>query len=127
MSYPVYRVLESGLPRDHHAIFIETHEDGPKTGHLFHVKGTIQSGMIFEDRVEGEPENLPAFFSKEKLGTVTQDNYPRVLEICKEIPPPKKQFQGPKRLYPGEPLRRCQEWADEAVQALADAKVLVRD
>jgi hypothetical protein len=45
-------------------------------------------------------------------------------EICRSIPPPKKQFNGPKRLYPKEPLRRCQEWIDEAVEALISNGIL---
>ncbi|KAI9930081.1 hypothetical protein ASPWEDRAFT_35347 [Aspergillus wentii DTO 134E9] len=126
MSYSVYRVAESGLPRDHHLIFVETHEQGPQTGHLYNVIGEIQNGMIFEHRAAEEPEKSPVFFSKEEIGTVTHADYSRFLPVCQEIPVPKKQFQGAKRLYPNEPLRRCQEWADEAIQGLVDAKVLQR-
>jgi len=55
---------------------------------------------------------------------VTIANYPRVEEICDSIAPPKKQFERNRRLYPNEPLRRCQEWTVEAIQALTQAGVL---
>ncbi|PGG97888.1 hypothetical protein AJ79_09060 [Helicocarpus griseus UAMH5409] len=124
MSYTVYRVAYSGLPRDHHTIFVETCEEGPETGRLFHVSGDIQNGMFFENKPVRKPDESATFVSKERIGSVTHDNYPRVLTTCENIPPPKKQFQGPKRLYPDEPLRRCQEWTAEAIQALIDAQVL---
>jgi hypothetical protein len=38
---------------------------------------------------------------------------------------PKKQFQGAKKLFPREKLRRCQEWVDEAVGLLRKRGVLV--
>lgn len=41
------------------------------------------------------------------------------------IQPPKKQFDGPRRRYLDEPIRRCQEWTAEAIQALTSAGVLV--
>jgi hypothetical protein len=40
------------------------------------------------------------------------------------FPLQKKQFEGPRRLYPGEPIRRCQEWTKEAVETLAAEGVL---
>nr|KMM69071.1 hypothetical protein CPAG_05394 [Coccidioides posadasii RMSCC 3488] len=124
MSYTVYRVAYSGLPRDHHTIFVETCEEGPETGRLFHVSGDIQNGMFFENKPVRKPDESATFISKERIGSVTHDNYSRVLTTCENIPPPKKQFQGPKRLYPDEPLRRCQEWTAEAIQALIDTQVL---
>jgi hypothetical protein len=81
-------------------------------------------GMSFEHRIAEEPENSASFIGKEYLGTVTHANYARVQTICEGIPPPKKQFQGPKRLYPSEPLRRCQKWTTEAIAALTAEQVL---
>ncbi|UDD62420.1 hypothetical protein AFCA_009736 [Aspergillus flavus] len=124
-TYSVYLMAESGLPRDHHAIFVETYENGPSTGHLYHVKGNIQEGMISEHRAEQPPEEIPGFCGKEKLGVVAVAEYGRVLGICEGVPVPQKQFQGAKRLYPREPLRRCQEWVAEAVDALKGEGVLI--
>ncbi|OAL74792.1 hypothetical protein A7D00_0386 [Trichophyton violaceum] len=125
MSYSVYRVASAGLPRDHHAIFVETSENGEKTGHLFQVTGNIQNGMSFEQRPEGQPEASSSFIDKQEIGAVTHANYYRIQEICEGIPPPRKQFEGEKRLYPKEPIRRCQEWMAEAIQALKEAQVLL--
>lgn len=125
MSYAVYRVSSSGLPRDHHAIFVETGEIGPESGHLFNVIGDIQTGMTFESKPTAKPdESSLTFLSKERMGSVTHANYPRILTICQNTEPPKRQFQGPKRLYPDEPLRRCQEWTAEVIKALVDAQIL---
>lgn len=125
MAYQVYRIAETGLPRDHQAIFVETHETGPRTGHLYHVTGTVQNGMVFEHRPSPDPDKLPLLAEKRKVGTVTRADYPeRFISACEVVPPPKKQFEGARRLYPKEAVRRCGEWAAEAVEALTQAGVL---
>lgn len=126
MSYQVYLIIETGIPRDHHALFVETNEAGPRTGQVFNVQGEIQNGMVFEHKTTEEPEKSPVFANKEHIGTVSHADFPRILAVCQTIPVPKKQFDGAKRLYPKEPLRRCQEWAREAIDALVDAKVVQR-
>lgn len=74
-SYTVYLVTSSGLPRDHHALFIETHDNGPKTGVVFQVTGNMQDGMTFETKPTDEPESASTtFISKEKIGTVSLVN-----------------------------------------------------
>ncbi|EPS41300.1 hypothetical protein H072_4797 [Dactylellina haptotyla CBS 200.50] len=129
MSWPVYRIVSlGGGPQDHHAIFVETEEKGPKTGHLYHVFGglNLPAGMTFQHRPENEPEETGNFISlsKELLGSVAREDFLRVLEICERVPAPEMQFRGRKRLYPDRPLRACQEWAAEAIQALRDAEVI---
>lgn len=116
MSYNVYKVAYLGAPRNHHGVFIETHSSGD--GSLIHVIGDIQSGMVFEQKEAKKPEDSATFVERTFLGTISTSDYQRVVETCRKIPPPKKQFNGGKRLYKKEPLRRCQEWTDEAVQAL---------
>lgn len=122
MSYNVYLVAYLGAPRDHHVIFIETEPDG--SGLVFHVTGNIQSGMAFEAKNGKRPENSASFVNKTYLGWVSADSLPHIEETCRTIPPPKKQFQGPKRLYPKEPLRRCQEWTNEVISALTTNGIL---
>lgn len=122
MSYYVYRVAYLGAPRNHHAIFVETSDDG--SGVIIHVTGDIQNGMKFEQKAGRRPEESASFVEKSLLGSVIIDNYYYIEEICRNIPPPKKQFNGPKRLYPKEPLRRCQEWTNEAIEALISNGVL---
>ncbi|KAI5465407.1 hypothetical protein BGZ63DRAFT_103589 [Mariannaea sp. PMI_226] len=122
MSYNVYLVASLGMPRDHHALFIETNSDG--TGRLIHVTGNVQNGMEFEEREEKRPDDSETFVSKSFLGTIYAECYRNVSEICKSNAPPKKQFDGPKRLYPEEPLRRCQEWTAEVVESLVSKGIL---
>src|SRR5271155_5465815 len=115
MFHNVFRVSYTGMPRDHHVIFVETHSD--LSGHVYQVTGDIQNGMSFEDKPGRKPEESATFQSKTLIGKVTAAKLSRIKEICQGIPPPKKQFQGPHRLYPEQPLRRCQEWTAEAIQA----------
>lgn len=122
--YQVFLTIETGMPRDHHALFVETHEAGTQTGHVYNVQGEIQNGMVFEQKTTSKPEESPVFADKKLLGTVSESGYARFLPVCQTIPVPKKQFDGPKRLYPKEPLRCCQEWAAEAIQALTEEGVL---
>lgn len=124
MSFNVYRVEYIGVP-NHEAIFVETHESGPGNGHLYHVVGSIAEGMRYDQKPAKKPEESINYADvKTFIGTVRVANYASVDTVCKTIPPPKKQFQGPRRLYPREPLRRCGEWATEAIQALKDEGVL---
>ncbi|KAG5290953.1 hypothetical protein I7I50_00866 [Histoplasma capsulatum G186AR] len=122
MSFEVYRVAYAGLPRDHHAIFVVTNDD--QSGHLFQVTGNIQNGMTFEDKPGKKPEESASFQSKVFVGKVSAANFSRVKAICEDIPAPKKQFEGPRRLYPEEPIRRCQEWTTEALEALVNENVI---
>ena len=125
MAYNVFLLASTAIgPRDHHAIFVESHISGMYTGHIYQVTGNVQQGMSFEEKETCRPEEKPEFASKTLLGIVTVEEYPRLLEICGTIAPPKKQYQLNRRLYPHEPLRRCQEWTKEAVTALRDAGIL---
>ncbi|PGH00010.1 hypothetical protein AJ80_09247 [Polytolypa hystricis UAMH7299] len=117
MSYHVYRVSSVGMPRDHHAIFVELNPD--QSGHIYQVTGNIQNGMVFEDKPGIPPEKDPTFSGKSLIGTVLISDYERSFKnICFSVEPPKKQFDGPRRLYPHQPIRRCQEWTVETIQAL---------
>ena len=81
--------------------------------------------MVFEHRPAPDLDTLPLLSEKKKVGTVSQADYPaRFIAVCERVPPPKKQFDGAKRLYPKEPVRRCGEWAEETVEALTQAGVL---
>jgi hypothetical protein len=50
--------------------------------------------------------------------------YTKVDAICKTVPPPRKQYEGPKLLVPKNELRRCQEWTNEAIAELKAKGVL---
>lgn len=126
-TYPAYLIAETSLgPQDHHYIFIETNESGAATGHRYHVIGNIQEGMTFNHRPCIVPEDEPVFLSKARIGEVGVADYENggFLAVCDEVEVPKKQFQGAKRLFPKERLRKCQEWAAEAVALLEERGVL---
>jgi hypothetical protein len=115
--YPVSLVESLGVPRNHHALFIQTNSDG--TGSLFNVIGDTQSGMNFEAReLSEQPELSQTFVSKSQLGWIKAGDLHRVEAICRSSPPPAKQFDGPKRIDKTKPLRRCQGWTSEIVASL---------
>jgi hypothetical protein len=122
MSYNVYLISYLGAPRDHHAIFVETNPD--LSGYIFQVSGDIQNGMYFNHKSAKKPEESASFVSKEYLGKVSKAQYDQIQTTVETIEPPKKQFNGPRRINPQEPLRRCQEWTKDAIQALKDAGIL---
>lgn len=128
-SYLVYLVTSAGMPLDHIAIFVETHELGPGTGHIYQVSGSIQQGMFHNHRPGDRPEEdrNSAFVGKALLGKVNVADYGngRFRQICDGLQPPPKQFDGPKRLFPGKKLRKCGEWAQDAVERLKEEGVLV--
>ncbi|KAI6826659.1 hypothetical protein KC340_g14154 [Hortaea werneckii] len=112
-SFKVYRAECPGMPRDHHAIFVETNTN--ICGRLFHVTG--EKDLKFPD-LSYSHENMTL------LGAVGKADLDQFWQVCQSIPPPKKQFEGPKRLNLKEPLRRCQEWTEEAIDALKSQGIL---
>ncbi|KAL8296019.1 hypothetical protein RB600_001486 [Gaeumannomyces tritici] len=123
MSYNVFLVEYLGAPRNHHALFVETDPESG-AGLLLHVTGNIQDGMTFEERETKKPEESNTFSGKKSLGWVAIADLDRMRDICASNPPPKKQFDRAKRLYPNEPLRRCQEWTAETVASLTGEGVI---
>lgn len=120
--YKVYRVVSTGIPLDHHAIFVETKDD--QSGWLFQVTGNIQTGMQHDHKPTKRPEESLTFQSKTMIGTVAASNFARFEATCESITAPKKQFEGARRLDLSEPIRRCQEWTQEAIDALVKAELV---
>lgn len=130
MSYPVFLVEYIGMPRNHHAIYVQTaaNNKGEQSGILIHVTGSVQTGMTFENRpVNKAPEESSSFVSKSPVGWVAASNLRALENICRSNPPPEKQFNGHKRINPKKPLRRCQEWTAETLRSLEAQGVLKRD
>jgi hypothetical protein len=118
----VFLVESLGAPRNHHAIYVEF---GPESWRIFNVTGNIQDGMDFEVRdLSHRVEDDPVFISKTEIGKVSRDKLDHLRQICEANPPPEKQFDGPKRLYKNQPLRRCQEWTAETIEQLKAEGVL---
>jgi hypothetical protein len=126
--YEVFGVESAGLPMNHVAIFVETHELGSSTGHGFQVSGNIQQGMWHNPRPGKKPEEdeQSAFISKRILGIVSRAVYDNgtFRQVCDLVEAPPKQFEGPKRLFPGQKLIRCGEWAEDTVKKLRSEGIL---
>ncbi|KAK4243141.1 hypothetical protein C7999DRAFT_44980 [Corynascus novoguineensis] len=121
--YRVYINAYVGSPRDHHGIFVELEEDG--SGYLYHVEGSVQTGMTYVYKPAKNPLFSVAFTAQKTIGYVRESNYGYIHDICSSIPPPAKQYDGPKRLIPkDQKLRRCQEWTQEVISALRARGVL---
>lgn len=118
MSYPMYRVEYCSLStKGQHSLFIETEPE--RAGQLYEVRGDIRycdtTFWIFT--VTGRPEDSPSFEEKTYLGSIVADRFHMVESICLSIQPPKKQWDGPRRLYPDQPLRQSREWVNEVIAA----------
>ncbi|EEH36253.2 hypothetical protein PAAG_00576 [Paracoccidioides lutzii Pb01] len=71
--------------------------------------------MVFEDKFGEPPDEQPTFRGIKLLGNV-QGDYEKVFkDICLEIEAPKKQFDGAKRPYLQNPLRRYQQWTAKTI------------
>ncbi|KAK6338451.1 hypothetical protein TWF730_002511 [Orbilia blumenaviensis] len=151
-GYPVYRIEnkmtmpdpDMPTPRYHNMIFIETWEDGYKSGRTYHVIGDMVTGMTYNTRIDQDPELDKMFVAKHLLGTINVSDYPdRVNEILEALPAPGKQksfnvktmrteqHKSPGVFYePGEerpPMVKCTEWTlNQAIPALVDSGVLIK-
>lgn len=123
MPLPVFLVEYTGLAMNHQGIFVELDAtDG--NGYIFHVTGNIQKGMAYETKPAKKPEESITFKTKTHVGWISSSDLQLVDEVCRSNPAPEKQFNGPKRINPRKPLRRCQEWAAESIQLLRNEGVL---
>ncbi|KAL2126617.1 hypothetical protein VTI74DRAFT_529 [Chaetomium olivicolor] len=128
MSYSNYNVylaesLGGGWP-DHHAILVEAanaDSNVNKLRFLYQVKGSIAQGMTYEFREAREDDYM---LGKTLVGAVDADDFNCIGRICSALSPPKKQFDGPKRLYPKERLYKCQAWTRDALRALETEGIL---
>jgi len=130
--YHVY-LAESlgGGNSDHHAIFVERSLPSKKSGEiksdeqpaqfLYQVKGSIAQGMTYEFREAREEDFC---LGQTLLGMVDADDFNCIDRVCSSLPPPKKQFHGPKRLFPRERLYKCQAWTRDALRALEAEGIL---
>jgi hypothetical protein len=128
-TYGVYTAEYAGSP-NHIAIFVETLEDGEKSGRLFHVTGNVVikgHGMKYQEKKSNNPEASLSYAvdTKIKIGTVKTSELDRFRDVCKGIPVPGPQLKlGGKRIDPSIPLLRCIEWTAEAVEALLEDGVV---
>ncbi|KAJ9655535.1 hypothetical protein H2198_005626 [Neophaeococcomyces mojaviensis] len=81
--------------------------------------------MSFQVKNGIDPEESNEGKEKIKIGTIKKNDLERLKQICSQVPPPPKQFNGPKRIDPSRPLYHCQSWTTDAIQRLIDAGVLM--
>ncbi|KAH6634446.1 hypothetical protein B0J18DRAFT_19961 [Chaetomium sp. MPI-SDFR-AT-0129] len=130
--YKVFLAEYCRIPENHHAIYIDSHPSDPvsRHGQIFHVIGSLQTGLKFETRTVVFPFDTPGGESIQHIGWIlkgdqtAEECFRRVEAVCLTIPPPKKQYNLMKRLYPDEPIRHCQHWIQEAKEALFAANIL---
>lgn len=127
MSYPAYLLKTTGLPRNHHSLFIQTSPSG--SGFIYLVSGNIQTGMFFNHKQSSIPLDEADFLSMTQIGCVSVQGFEkgRMKQVVESVEEPKKQFEGARRLFPREPLRRCQEWMAEVIARLGNEGVLLEE
>ena len=126
MDFSLYRIQHQALVGEPHvALFLQT-KPAERKGNYYEVLGDIQNGVYFEHRYSQDgPENIMTFESKLLLGKVDEGDVEKVLQTCRGIAAPVKQFEKNKHLFPGRPLRRCTMWTEEVIKALTDKKVVI--
>jgi hypothetical protein len=72
-------LLLAACLRDHHATFIETGEDGLKSGHLFHVNGDIHNGMSFEHKITKEERKSASSSNKGDLSKIVRGRHKHMI------------------------------------------------
>ncbi len=104
-TYTIYLGVYNGMPRDHHAIWVDTgaKRDLPNgksvnVGEIIQVTGNIQQGMSFQVKNGVDPEESNEGKEKIKIGTIRKNDLERLKQICSQLPPPSKQFNGPSGL-----------------------------
>jgi len=127
MSYAAYLLTTIGLPRDHHSLFIQTSPSG--SGFIYQVSGNIQTGMLFNHKPSSPPSDEADYISMTQIGRVRVQEFEngRLKQVVESVEEPKKQFDGTRRLFPQEPLRRCQEWTAEVIARLGKEGVLLEE
>jgi hypothetical protein len=96
-GHPLYKIKYSlslpdpimPQPRHHTALFVPLTSSPNSPGTIHHVIGDLVSGMAYVSRSEPPPEENQMFFSRELLGFVSTDDYPKKAEkTLRGVPAP---------------------------------------
>jgi len=129
-TYDVYLGIYIGMPRENHAIWVDTGAEKTMNGKMLpagqviQVKGSMQHGMSFEVRDGIDPEMSYEGKEKIKVGAINRTGLERLKQICSEVPPPVKQYDRAKLIDPSKPLYHCQQWTRDAIERSRAAGVL---
>jgi hypothetical protein len=124
MRYPVYLITSLDTPRNTTSLFVETEDD--ESGFTFRVSVDADCGVYVDHVASDRPEDDETFLYKTCVGNVADEDYARMHEIVAAVPASLKQFDRPDHTYPGIPLRRWSDWAEDALRALREEGVLTR-
>ncbi|KAI6801194.1 hypothetical protein KC332_g12646 [Hortaea werneckii] len=69
MSHEIYQADYVGAPLNHQDVFVKM-DDETKSGRLFHVKGSLQQGMAFEEKAAPWLEDSLCYQAMTRLGVV---------------------------------------------------------
>ena len=119
LTYRVYLGRYLGNEKtDHHAIYVEI-DQVAQTGMLHHVVDSILMGMEYQSRQGVDPLLSPTGLSRQHVGWITEENYLFMEPVLQKITPPIAQLAlNGSKLDPSRPIRHCQHWAAEGLDAL---------
>ena len=123
-KHKVFHCLYKGESEDDECIFIETHENGEKSGHLYRVRGDMIEGFKFEHRKAKRPEDNRNLVSKYCLGTIAESNTTAVVGVFRSVPVPGKQFNKRHQKLNVGPVRGGKEWIAEVIAELRSKRLL---
>ena len=87
--------------------------------------------MFYNHHQGAKPEEDPTspFVGKIPSGKVRKSEYDDGIfqRVCEALEPPPKQFDGPRRLFPKQKLRKCGEWTDDVIELLKNEGVLMSE
>lgn len=121
----LYRVYTWGMMDVHHAIFLELAADG--SGELYHAKGSVATGFVYEVKKIPKPELLEHYSDHKFLGQIKTTNKQKFVDICEQTPPPgAMQVSSRIRSSAGSIIqyRNCVTWVEEVLAALKNERIL---
>ncbi|KAK2757260.1 hypothetical protein FQN54_004774 [Arachnomyces sp. PD_36] len=142
---PLYRIFlleETGSPRNHVGIFLETSPPNTTTidttpigsGTYFNVAGTILTGMTYSTHPlpANPPTSLPTFHAIHYIGLVSSSTPESAVEsidaVCRSVEVPGAQLNlDGSRKNETVPVRKCREWTGEVGEKLFEAGVVRGD
>ncbi|KIW39549.1 uncharacterized protein PV06_08150 [Exophiala oligosperma] len=122
--YKVYVAEFLRFHKNYYTIFVQMDNN---YGQTFQVTGNLQQGMEYRKVGPTNPEDDPTHIASHLVGTIDVMKFSEIDQICRQIPPPAKQFLGAKRTNPSEPLRNYTEWVMQVINALEAQGILLRE
>jgi len=123
--HKVYTTEYIGVP-NHVSIYVDTRENNG--GRVYHVVGTILSGMAYETKPAKRPDESATFVpgSMTYMGQISHSDLERLDQACRAIEPPGKQMRlNGSKIDPSKALRRCGDWVEEVKEKILKEALVV--